>query len=91
MEARTAGRRMTELLRLASRPVAVTFTATASAGVPRVDRAGPADGAYWKQAAGGAVFYTEADVVERLETVMDANRALETYHEGCGRPSRWGS
>lgn len=59
--------------------------------MPRVDRAGPADGAYWKQAAEGAVFYTEADVVERLETVMDANRALETYHEGCGRPSRWGS
>jgi len=25
-----------------------------------VDRAGPADGAYWKQAAEGAVFYTEA-------------------------------
>jgi len=82
---------MTGLLRLASRPVAVTFTATAPAGVPRVDRAGPAGCAYWKQAAGGAVFYTEADVVERLETVMDANRALETYHEGYGRPSRWGS
>jgi len=60
MDARTAGRRMTELLHLASRPVAVTFTATAPAGVPRVDRAGPAGCAYWKQAAEGAVFYTEA-------------------------------
>ena len=120
MDARTAGRRMTELLNLASRPVAVAFTATAPAGVPRVARAGPAGCAYWKQAAEGAVFYTEAadhyncpvgsfthgitlpperareledvvgtipgpkigEVVERLEAVVDANRALETYHEG---------
>ena len=60
MDARTAGRRMTELLNLASRPVAVSFTATAPAGVPRVAKAGPAGCAYWKQAAEGAVFYTEA-------------------------------
>jgi fumarate hydratase subunit alpha len=51
---------MTELLHLASHPVAVTFTATAPAGVPRVAQAGPAGCAYWKQAAEGAVFYTEA-------------------------------
>jgi uncharacterized protein (DUF169 family) len=141
VDARTAGRRLTELLSLASRPVAVTFTATAPAGVPRVAKAGPAGCAYWKQAAEGAVFYTEAadhyncpgaatmgrpacamipavlggptgvtslgcignrvytglgddefyftipgprigDVVERLETVVRANRELETYHEG---------
>jgi len=60
MDARTAGRRMTELLNLTSRPVAVTFTASAPAGVPRVAKAGPAGCAYWKQAAEGAVFYTEA-------------------------------
>ena len=60
MDARTAGRRMTELLNLASRPVAVSFTATAPADVPRVAKAGPAGCAYWKQAAEGAVFYTEA-------------------------------
>jgi len=60
MDARTAGRRMTELLNLTSRPIAVTFTATAPAGVPRVAKAGPAGCAYWKQAAEGAVFYTEA-------------------------------
>ena len=60
MDARTAGRRMTELLNLTSRPVAVTFTAAAPAGVPRVAKAGPASCAYWKQAAEGAVFYTEA-------------------------------
>jgi uncharacterized protein (DUF169 family) len=60
MDAQTAGRRMTELLNLTSRPVAVTFTASAPAGVPRVAKAGPAGCAYWKQAAEGAVFYTEA-------------------------------
>lgn len=60
MDARTAGRRMTELLNLTSRPVAVTFTATAPPGVPRVAKAGPAGCAYWKQAAEGAVFHTEA-------------------------------
>jgi uncharacterized protein (DUF169 family) len=40
--------------------VAVTFAAAAPPGVPRVAKAGPAGCAYWKQAAEGAVFYTEA-------------------------------
>ena len=60
MDARTAGRRMTELLGLQVAPVAVTFTAAAPAGIPRVSKAGPAGCAYWKQAGEGAVFYTEA-------------------------------
>lgn len=60
MDARTAGQRMTELLDLRTPPVAVTFTETPPAGVPRVAKAGPAGCAYWKQAAEGAVFYTEA-------------------------------
>lgn len=60
MDMRAAGRRMVELLELTSAPVAVTFTAAAPAGVPRVAKAGPAGCAYWKQAAAGAVFHTEA-------------------------------
>ena len=60
MDARTAGRRMTELLGLSTMPVAVTFASTAPAGVPRVARSAPAGCAYWKQAALGATFYTEA-------------------------------
>jgi uncharacterized protein (DUF169 family) len=60
MDARTAGRRMVELLGLMADPVAVSFTAAPPAGVPRVAKAGPAGCAYWKQAAAGAVFYTEA-------------------------------
>jgi uncharacterized protein (DUF169 family) len=51
---------MVELLDLASPPVAVTFAAAAPAGVRRVARAGPAGCDYWRQAAEGAVFYTEA-------------------------------
>jgi uncharacterized protein (DUF169 family) len=60
MDSRTAGRRMTEILELTCAPVAVTFTAAAPAGVARVAKAGPAGCAYWKQAADGAVFYTDA-------------------------------
>src|SRR3984893_18374647 len=60
MDARTAGRRMTELLGLDPPPVAGTFAAAAPAGIPRVSRSGPAGCAYWKQAGEGAVFYTEA-------------------------------
>ena len=60
MDARAAGRRLTELLGLPTPPVAVTFAAAAPAGIPRVSRPGPAGCAYWKQAAEGAVFYTEA-------------------------------
>jgi hypothetical protein len=56
MDARTAGRRMTELLNLTSQPVAVTFTAAAPPGVPRIAKAGPAGCAYWRLAAEGAVF-----------------------------------
>lgn len=60
MDSRTAGRRIAALLDLASPPVAVAFAATPPVGVPRVAKAGPAGCAYWKQAAEGAVFYTEA-------------------------------
>jgi uncharacterized protein (DUF169 family) len=60
VDARTAGRRMTELLELHPAPVAVTFAATPPAGIPRVSGPGPAGCAYWKQAGEGAVFYTEA-------------------------------
>ena len=40
--------------------MAVTFAATAPAGVAAGGQAGPAGCAYWKQAGEGAVFYTEA-------------------------------
>jgi uncharacterized protein (DUF169 family) len=60
MDTHAAGRRMVELLGLTRAPVAVSFLAAPPAGVVRVDRPGPAGCAYWRQAAEGAVFYTEA-------------------------------
>jgi len=78
MDARTAGRRMTELLGLRAAPVAVTFTSAAPAGVPRVAKTGPAGCAYWKQAAEGAVFYTEA--------ADHFNCPVGSYTHGVGLP-----
>ena len=78
MEARTAGRRLTELLGLRAAPVAVTFAGAAPAGVPRVAKAGPAGCAYWKQAAEGAVFYTEA--------ADHFNCPVGSYTHGVGLP-----
>jgi uncharacterized protein (DUF169 family) len=60
MDARTAGRRLIELLTLSAAPVAVTFADAPPPGVAHVSKTGPAGCAYWKQAAEGAVFYTEA-------------------------------
>jgi uncharacterized protein (DUF169 family) len=56
----SAARQLQDLLGLRRTPVAVTFRDTPPAGVPRVDAAGPASCAYWKQAAEGRAFYTEA-------------------------------
>ncbi len=52
--------KLSELLGLRVAPVAVAFRAAAPAGVGRVARAGPVGCAYWRSAAEGRVFYTEA-------------------------------
>jgi uncharacterized protein (DUF169 family) len=52
--------RLQELLGLRTPPVAVSFRATAPDGVPRIDAAGPSSCTYWKMAAEGRSFYTEA-------------------------------
>jgi uncharacterized protein (DUF169 family) len=49
-----------DLLGLRSPPVALAFLATPPAGIPRVDAAGPSGCTYWKYAAEGRTFYTEA-------------------------------
>ena len=69
---------MVELLGLTAAPVAVSFPASAPAGVPRVAKAGPAGCAYWKQAAEGAVFYTEA--------ADHFNCPVGAYTHGVGLP-----
>ena len=55
-----AARQITELLELRRPPVAVAFLETAPEGVPRVDVAAPSGCTYWKYAAEGRTFYTEA-------------------------------
>ena len=52
---------LTELLRLASAPVAITFVDAAPLGVPHVSAVEPAGCGYWRRAAAGEVFFTVAD------------------------------
>ena len=60
MSTRSLGTRLSGLLGLESAPVGVAFRPTAPAGIRRVERPGPAGCAYWKRAADGEAFYTEA-------------------------------
>ena len=60
MDYADVARRLSDLLGPGAAPVAVAFRVAAPAGVGRVERAGPAGCAYWKSAAEGHVFYTEA-------------------------------
>ncbi len=50
-----------ELLNLSSPPVAIAFVDTPPAGMRRVESIEPAGCGYWRRAAEGEVFYTEAD------------------------------
>lgn len=52
---------LTDLLQLASPPVAVSFLDQAPAGVPHVAALEPAGCGYWRRAAEGEVFFTNAD------------------------------
>jgi uncharacterized protein (DUF169 family) len=54
------GARLQEVLQLTFPPVAIAFRDTAPAGIPRIEAAALAGCAYWRQAAEGKVFYTEA-------------------------------
>src|SRR5439155_19956379 len=54
------GSQLEALLGLQWAPVAVTYRDAAPAGVARVESAGPSGCSYWKLAAEGKVFYTEA-------------------------------
>src|SRR5262245_14169041 len=49
-----------EVLGLRSPAVAIAFCDAPPAGVERVERAAPSGCSYWRLAAAGAVFYTEA-------------------------------
>jgi uncharacterized protein (DUF169 family) len=55
-----AGRQLQDMLGLRRAPVGVSFPATAPSGVPHVDAAGPSSCSYWRLAAEGRTFWTEA-------------------------------
>jgi uncharacterized protein (DUF169 family) len=55
-----AARRLAQLLELRAQPVAVKFQDSAPRGIPRIDRAALSGCTYWKYAAEGRTFYTEA-------------------------------
>jgi uncharacterized protein (DUF169 family) len=54
------GHRLQDLLGLQWPPIALAFQPSAPPGIPRIDAAGPSGCTYWKLAAEGNVFYTEA-------------------------------
>src|SRR6266704_2147665 len=59
------------LLDLTTAPIAITFCDQPPTGVPRVERAEPASCGYWRRAAAGEVFYTEA--ADQLNCAMGAH------------------
>jgi uncharacterized protein (DUF169 family) len=54
------GSRLQTLLELTLPPIAIAFRSAAPPGVPRIEAAAPAGCGYWRLAAEGRVFYTEA-------------------------------
>jgi uncharacterized protein (DUF169 family) len=60
VDLKTQGAKLRDLLNLKDPPVTVTFQQSPPPGVRRVDSSGPAGCSYWKLAAEGNVFYTEA-------------------------------
>ncbi len=60
MDSIKAAKQLVDLLGLRMAPIALTFRATPPENVIRVSSAAPAGCAYWKHAAEGQIFYTEA-------------------------------
>jgi uncharacterized protein (DUF169 family) len=60
MDRAATARQLQELLGLRSPPVALSFRDSAPANVARIEAAGPSGCTYWKYAAEGRTFYTEA-------------------------------
>jgi uncharacterized protein (DUF169 family) len=56
----TTAPQLEQLLELRTAPVAIAFLASPPAGVSRFDGAAPSSCSYWRSAAEGKVFYTEA-------------------------------
>lgn len=60
MDFLTQANQLQELLGLTWPPISITFRPEAPAGIPRISEPAPSGCTYWKLAAEGQVFYTEA-------------------------------
>jgi uncharacterized protein (DUF169 family) len=60
MNLRTQAKQLVDLLGLKTPPISITFRPAAPTGIPRVGASAPSGCTYWKLAAEGQVFYTEA-------------------------------
>src|SRR5438552_8953202 len=56
----SAATQLAELLGLSNKPVAIAFRASPPAAMARIDAVAPAGCTYWKLAAEGRTFYTNA-------------------------------
>src|SRR5438132_914809 len=56
----TTAQKMVDALGLKTPPIAITFRSSAPADLPHVAKAGPSGCSYWKRAAEGETFFTEA-------------------------------
>jgi uncharacterized protein (DUF169 family) len=61
LESRESAARLKALLGLKRAPIAIAFTELPPAGLARITSPAPAGCAYWKLAAEGGAFYTEAE------------------------------
>jgi uncharacterized protein (DUF169 family) len=60
MNLTTQAKQLQDLLELKWPPISITFRQEAPAGIPKISESAPSGCAYWKLAAQGQVFYTEA-------------------------------
>jgi uncharacterized protein (DUF169 family) len=60
MDLKAQGSKLHELLGLQMQPVAVSFSPTAPEGIQHIQASGPSSCSYWKLAAEGNTFYTDA-------------------------------
>ncbi len=74
----TTAKLLQNLLGLKTAPIALTFRASAPADLPHVASAGPSGCSYWKRAAEGQTFYTEA--------ADHYNCPIGTYTHGIDMP-----
>jgi uncharacterized protein (DUF169 family) len=72
---------LTDVLRLKTAPIAISFVETPPPGVPRIAGGEPAGCGYWRRAAQGEVFYTTADDHKRCPVGAHTHNVPLAPHE----------